>query len=74
MSASSGVLTAHGCRHRLLARGDGAAVSHCSCGRIYLNLGALTLRLDARELAALHATLARAAQALEPGPDPRRLC
>jgi hypothetical protein len=74
MSAPTARLTAHGCRHRLLAGDEGASVVHCSCGRVYLTLGEVTVRLDAQRLAELRGTLGRAVTALEREVRPRRLC
>lgn len=54
-----------GCSQQLVARGRGCMVSHCSCGNVHPNLGALTLRLDAEELAELSRTLERAVDVLQ---------
>ena len=65
-----------GCSHQLVARGRGCMVSHCSCGNIHLNLGAVTLRLDRDELAELARTLGQAAEVVEvrSAPRERLLC
>jgi len=53
-----------GCVHRLLAKSDGAAVSLCTCGRIHLNLGDVTLRVAPDQLGQLSGTLGRAVLAM----------
>ena len=45
--------------------GPGIVVSHCSCGHLHVNLGALTLRLEAHQLEELSSTLDRAVAAMQ---------
>lgn len=51
--------------HRMLSNGLVADIEHCrGCGLIHLNIGALTLRLQAAALHDLRDTLDRAVAAL----------
>ncbi|MCR9094285.1 MAG: hypothetical protein NXI30_08715 [bacterium] len=56
------------CRHRLLARGDGHQITHCTCGSVHLTLANTTLRLTPEAFAAMAQSIARATTKIEPHP------
>lgn len=53
------------CQRRLLADGSTCAVSTCSCGTVHVNLGAISLRVNASQLRETVDTLLEAVMALE---------
>jgi hypothetical protein len=59
-------VTRDGCTPRELAAGRGCRVDACDHGTVHLTVGALTLRLSPEQLADLAATLAAAAERIEP--------
>ena len=54
------------CRHRLLARGQGHRITHCTCGSIHLTLQNTTLRLTPEQFGAMAQSIRRATDQIEP--------
>jgi hypothetical protein len=51
------------CPRRVLSLGDFASIEECACGSVHLNVGAVTLRLQASAFAAFAAVVEEAARA-----------
>ena len=52
------------CRSKMVAKGDVGRVDWCSCGRVHLRVGSVTVHLDGRSLRELSRTMVDAACAV----------